>query len=169
MFHVVCTCTLFGDTICLLTNWTYCIHIWLLTLLFSLQYLIEPCVGNDNTFLSPNHRVRFFSFTQPFTHSKFRLPNASLFSAPRHVFGVTQACSARADFPKFKVETAFWCSHGNIRSHVIRLQITPDEDTRLKCQNVGPWIQLGFAFTYKNQGSFSNYNLCHKSWKYNVL
>jgi hypothetical protein len=70
-FHVVCTCTFFGDTICLLTNpengqdidsdwFTYCIDIWLLTLLFSLQYLSESCFGNDNTFLSPNPWVVLF-------------------------------------------------------------------------------------------------------------
>jgi hypothetical protein len=57
-FHVVCTCTFFGDTICLLTNrkisktvtlidwFTYCIDMWLLKLLFSLQYLSESCFGN---------------------------------------------------------------------------------------------------------------------------
>jgi hypothetical protein len=62
-FHVVCTCTFFGDTICLLTNrkisktvtlidwFTYCIDMWLLKLLFSLQYLSESCFGNDNKFL----------------------------------------------------------------------------------------------------------------------
>jgi hypothetical protein len=65
-FYAVCTCTFFGDTICLLTNrkmikivrysdwFTYCIDIWLLTLRFSLQYLSESCFGNDNNLLLPN-------------------------------------------------------------------------------------------------------------------
>jgi hypothetical protein len=157
MLHVVCTCTLFGDTICLLTNWIYCIDIWLLTLLFSLQYLIEPCFGNDITIF----------ITQPSSQVFFHLPNLLLtqnFVYPTLLSSVPpamclvshmQACSARADFPKFKVETAFWCSHGNIRSHVIRLQITPDEDTRVdwSVKTLGrELIQLGFAFTYKNPG-----------------
>jgi hypothetical protein len=70
-FHVVCTCTFFGDTICLLTksendqdsdsDWfTYCIDIWLLTLLFSLQYLSESRFGNDTKFLLPNPWVVLF-------------------------------------------------------------------------------------------------------------
>ena len=54
-FHVVCTCTFFGDTICLLTNREMIkivalidLHIvltyhFLLTLLFSLYYLTLPC------------------------------------------------------------------------------------------------------------------------------
>jgi hypothetical protein len=82
-FHVVCTYTLFGDTICLPTNGeiikivtlidshivlTYdCWHVaifdilpywWLL--LLSFQYFGESCFGNDNTFLSPNPWVVFF-------------------------------------------------------------------------------------------------------------
>jgi hypothetical protein len=59
--------------------WFTCfIDIWLLTLLFSFQYLSESCFGNDNTFLLPNPWVvlffinpTFYSlkilFTQPFT------------------------------------------------------------------------------------------------------
>jgi hypothetical protein len=89
-FHVVCTCTFFGETICLLTNrkmikivtlidwFPYCIDILLLTLLFSLQYLSESCFGNDNKFLLPNPWVVLFFiyptiyslkilFTQPFS------------------------------------------------------------------------------------------------------
>ena len=71
-FHVVCTCTFFVDTIRLLINdqdsdsdwFTYCIDIWLLTLLFSLQYLSESCFGNGNTFLLPSPWVVLF-FTYP--------------------------------------------------------------------------------------------------------
>jgi hypothetical protein len=72
-FHVVCTCTFFGDTICLPTNrkMTKIVtlidsHIvltydWLLlTLLFSLQYFSEPCFGKGNTFLLPNPWVVLF-------------------------------------------------------------------------------------------------------------
>jgi hypothetical protein len=88
--HLVCTCTFFGDTICLDPNksendqdidsdwFTYCIDIWLLTLLFSLQYLSESCFGNDIKLLLPNPWVVLFfiyptfyslkiSFTQPFS------------------------------------------------------------------------------------------------------
>jgi hypothetical protein len=97
-FHVVCTCTFFGDTVCLLTksendqdsdsDWlTYCIDIWLLTLLLSLRYLSESCFGNDNRFLVQYPTLEWFcfSFIQPFTHSKFCLPNPFLFGAtPRH-------------------------------------------------------------------------------------
>jgi hypothetical protein len=87
MFHVVCTCIFFGDTVCLVTNrkmiktvtdwFTYCIDIWLLILLYSLQYLSESCFGNDSTFLFPNFEWFCFSFptfyslkilfTQPFS------------------------------------------------------------------------------------------------------
>jgi hypothetical protein len=61
------------------SDWfTYCIDIWLSTLLFTLQYLSESCFGNDNKFLLPNPWVvlffiypTFYSlkilFTQPFT------------------------------------------------------------------------------------------------------
>ena len=60
------------------SDWfTYCIDIWLLTLLFSLQYLSESRFGNDNKFLLPNPWVVLFFiyptfyllkilFTQPF-------------------------------------------------------------------------------------------------------
>ena len=84
------SCTFFGDTICLDPNksenyqdidfdwFTYCIDMWLLTLLFSLQYLSESCFGNDIKFLLPNPWVVLFfiyptfyslkiSFTQPFS------------------------------------------------------------------------------------------------------
>jgi hypothetical protein len=62
------------------SDWfTYCIDIWLLTLLFSLQYFGESCFRNDNKFLLPNPWVvklffiypTFYSlkilFTQPFS------------------------------------------------------------------------------------------------------
>jgi hypothetical protein len=87
-FHAVYTCTFFRDTICLSTKGkmikivtlidlhiTYCIYIWLLTLLFSLQYLSESCFGNDNTFILPNPWVvlffiypTFYSITKNFVY-----------------------------------------------------------------------------------------------------
>jgi hypothetical protein len=90
-FHVVCTCTFFGDMHYLSPNksensdqdsdsdwFIYCIDIWLLTFLFSFQYFSESCFGNDNKFLLPNPWVvlffiypTFYSlkilFTQPFS------------------------------------------------------------------------------------------------------
>ena len=64
------------------SDWfTYCIDIWLLTLLFSLQYLSESCFGNDNKFLLPNSWVVLFFIYPTFTHSKFCLPNTFLFGA----------------------------------------------------------------------------------------
>jgi hypothetical protein len=81
-FHVVCT--FFGDTICLLTNrkmikivtlidwFAYCIDIiWLLILLFRLEYLSESCFGNYNNKMFITQPLSCFSFTQPFTHWKF--------------------------------------------------------------------------------------------------
>jgi hypothetical protein len=58
-FHVVYTCTwrhrLPPDKSRNDSDWfTYCIDMWLLTLLFSLQYLSESCFGNNNKFLLPN-------------------------------------------------------------------------------------------------------------------
>jgi hypothetical protein len=69
-----------------LSDWfIYCSNIWLLTSLFSLQYLSESWFGNDNNFSYPTLELLYFSFTQPFTHSKFCLPNPFLFGAtPRH-------------------------------------------------------------------------------------
>jgi hypothetical protein len=61
------------------SDWfTYCIDIWLLTLLFSFQYLSESCFGNNNLFLLPNPCIVLFFiypsfyfykllFTQPFS------------------------------------------------------------------------------------------------------
>ena len=56
---------------------TYCIDIWLLTLLFSPRYLSESCFGNDNTFFitQPLSCFVFHSPAQPCTHLKFCLPN----------------------------------------------------------------------------------------------
>ena len=101
-FHVVCTCTFFGDTICLLTNWkmakiaipidlhivlTYdCRHHCFLVF----KYLSESCFGNDNKFLLPNPWIvlffiypTFYSlkivFTQPFSlwcHPSLTPPSA---------------------------------------------------------------------------------------------
>jgi hypothetical protein len=50
------------------SDWfTYCIDIWLMTLLFSLQYLSESYFGNDNKIYYPTLELFCFSFTQPFT------------------------------------------------------------------------------------------------------
>ena len=64
---------------------TYCIDIWLLTLLFGFQYVSASCFGNDNTFLIVPIELFSFSFTQPFIHSKFGL-HLTLFSSvpPSH-------------------------------------------------------------------------------------
>jgi hypothetical protein len=89
MLHVVCTCTFFGDTICLLT---YRKTIKIVTLRIDLQIVLTydcwhcflvlniwvSCFGNDNNFLLPNPWVvlffiypTFYSltilFTQPFS------------------------------------------------------------------------------------------------------
>ena len=84
----------FGGTICLLTNRKIiikivtlidshiCIDLWPLTLLFSLQvnHVLEMII-----FFYPTLELFYFSFTQPFTHTKFCLPNPFLFGAiPRH-------------------------------------------------------------------------------------
>ena len=93
-FHVVCTCTFFGDTICLLTNrkmikiatltdWlTYCIDIYLLTLLFNLQYLSKSCFGNDSKFLLPKPWVVLF-FIYP-TFYSLEILFTQLFSLRLH-------------------------------------------------------------------------------------
>jgi hypothetical protein len=95
-FHVVCTCTFFGDTICLLTKsendqdsdscrliYIYCIDIWLLTLLFSLQYLSESRFENDNKFLLPNLWVAL---------NIFHLQTNRMFSCEQHCNIVPQYC-----------------------------------------------------------------------------
>ena len=58
----------------------YCIDIWLLTLLFSLQYLSHAIEMTTNVYYT-NLELFCFSFTQPFTHSKFYLPNPFFFGA----------------------------------------------------------------------------------------
>jgi hypothetical protein len=92
-FHVICACTFFGDTICLLTNqkmietvtlidwFTYCIDIWLLTLLLVFNIWVSHALEMTINFYHPTLELLCFSFTQPFTHSKFCLPNPFLFDA----------------------------------------------------------------------------------------
>jgi hypothetical protein len=91
-FHVVCTCTFFGDTICLLTNpenyqdsdsdwFTYCIDIydcWHCFLVFNIwvSHALEMTIN----FYYPTLELFCFSFTQPFTYWKFCLPNPFGFS-----------------------------------------------------------------------------------------
>ena len=63
------------------SDWfTYCIDIWHVDIAFSLQYLSESCFGTIH-FYYPTLELFCFSFTQPFTHSKFCLPNHFLFGA----------------------------------------------------------------------------------------
>jgi hypothetical protein len=92
-FHVVCTCTFFGDTICLLTNrkmikivtlidshivLTYdCWHCLHLVFNIWVSHALEMTIH----FYYPTLELFCFSFTQPFTHSKFCLPNPFLLGA----------------------------------------------------------------------------------------
>jgi hypothetical protein len=99
-FHTVCTCTFFGDTIWLPTNRKMIKIVTLITvyrnalidshILFTYDCL--HCFSVSNIWVShalemtiflyyPTHGLFFFSFTQPFTYSKFCLP-AFLFSLP---------------------------------------------------------------------------------------
>jgi hypothetical protein len=96
-FHVVCTCTFYGDIICLLTNrkmikivtlidshivLTYdCWH-WHCFIVFN----ISVSHGSEMTIiLLPNPWVVLFSFTKHFTHDhSLCLPNPCLFGANPH-------------------------------------------------------------------------------------
>jgi hypothetical protein len=64
-FHVVCTCTFFGDTICLLINRKMVkIVIDLHVVLTYDCWCFDTCFGDDNKFLLPNPIKLFcFSFT----------------------------------------------------------------------------------------------------------
>jgi hypothetical protein len=62
----------------------YCIDlhiIWLLPLLFSLQYLSESCFGNDNKSLSPNPWIVLFFHFPILTQNFEFIPNPFLFGA----------------------------------------------------------------------------------------
>ena len=94
-FHVVCTCTFFGDTICLLTNRKMIKIVtlidWLIDWLIDLHIVLTyDCFLVSNIWAShalemtinfyyPNLELFCFSFTQSFTHSKLCLPNPFLF------------------------------------------------------------------------------------------
>jgi hypothetical protein len=91
-FHVVCTCTFFGDTICLLTNRKMIKIVTLIDLNIVLTYDCWYCFLVFNIWVShafemtinfyyPTLELFCFSFTQPFTHSKFCLPNPFLFGS----------------------------------------------------------------------------------------
>jgi hypothetical protein len=91
-FHVVCTCTFFGDTICLLTNQKMIEIVTLIDSHIVLTYDCWNCFLVFNIWAShalemtiifhyPTLELFCFSFTQPFTHSKFCLPNPFLFGA----------------------------------------------------------------------------------------
>jgi hypothetical protein len=95
-FHVVFTCTFFGDTVCLLTNRKMVKIVTLIDLHIVLTYdcwhwfsvfNIWVSHASETTIFYPTLEF-FFSFIQPFTRSKFCLPNPSLFGAtpptPRH-------------------------------------------------------------------------------------
>ena len=60
---------------------TYCIDIWLLTLLCSLQYLSESWFGNNDKFLLPNfsftHRLLTLNFVYPTLFSSVQPPPLS--------------------------------------------------------------------------------------------
>jgi hypothetical protein len=92
-FHVVCTCTFFGNTICFVKM------IKIVTLIDSHIVLTYDCwhwfsVSNISVGHALEMKINFcystlelfcLSFTQPFTYSKFCLPNIFLFGAtPRH-------------------------------------------------------------------------------------
>jgi hypothetical protein len=87
-FHVVCTCTFFGNTICLLSKWfIYCIdkchcrHCFSVNNILTVSHVFEMTIH----FYYPTLELFCFSLTQPFTYSKFCLPNLFLFGAtPRH-------------------------------------------------------------------------------------
>jgi hypothetical protein len=97
-FHVVCTCTFFGDTVCLLTNREMIKIVTLIDLNIVLTYDCWHCFLVFNiwvrhalemtiNFYYPTLELFCCSFTQPFTHSKFCLPNPFLFGAtPRHKY-----------------------------------------------------------------------------------
>jgi hypothetical protein len=60
-FHVVCTCTFFGDAICPPTNRKMIeivtlidSHMTVDIAVFGLQYFSESCFRNDNKFCLPN-------------------------------------------------------------------------------------------------------------------
>jgi hypothetical protein len=94
-FHVVCTCTFFGDTICLLTKremikivtlidshivltyMTACWHCFLVSNI-SVSHALEMTIN----FYYPTLELFSFSFTQPFAHSKFCLYLALFSSVP---------------------------------------------------------------------------------------
>jgi hypothetical protein len=92
-FHVVCTCTIFGDNICLLTNRKMIKIVTLIDLHIVLtnisKYDCWHCFLIFNIWVSHALEIGFyyptlelfcFSFTQPFTHSKlFCLANPFLF------------------------------------------------------------------------------------------
>jgi hypothetical protein len=91
-FHVVCTCTFFRDIICLLTNRKMIKIVTLIDLHIVLTYDCWHCFLVFNIWVShalemrinfyhPTLELFCFSFTQPFTHSKFCLPNPFLFDA----------------------------------------------------------------------------------------
>jgi hypothetical protein len=95
-FHNVCTCSFFGDTICLLTNRKMVKIVTLIDSHIVLTYDCWHCFLVFNIWVShalemtinfyyPTLELFCFSFTQPFTHSKFCLPKPFLFGAtPRH-------------------------------------------------------------------------------------
>jgi hypothetical protein len=103
-FHIVCTCTFFVDTICLPTNRKMVKIVTLITVYrnalidshiaftydcwhcFSVSNISVSCAFEMTIFFYyPTPELFCFSFTQPFTHSKFCLPNLFLFGAtPSH-------------------------------------------------------------------------------------
>jgi hypothetical protein len=90
-FHIVCTCSFFGDTICLLTNrkvtlidshfgFTYMYDCWHCFLFFNIW--VNNALEMTINFYYPTLELFCFSFTQPFTHSQNFVYPTLFFSVP---------------------------------------------------------------------------------------
>jgi hypothetical protein len=88
---------------------TYWIDLWLLTLLFSLQYLSESCFGNDNTFSLPNPWVVLF-FIYPTFYSLeilFTQPFSLRCHPPQKIMTLTK----KLDWLKHQSKLTSYCRH----------------------------------------------------------
>jgi hypothetical protein len=126
-FHVVCTRTFFGDTCASweigkwsrysdsdwLIDWfTYHTDIWLLTLLLVFNIWVSHALEMTINFYYPTLELFCFSFTQPFTHSKFCLPNPFLFGAtPPPSKKNDQSLTKRLDWLKHDWKLTSYCHH----------------------------------------------------------
>jgi hypothetical protein len=86
-FHIVCTCTFFGDTICPLINRKTIKIVTLIDLHIVLTYdcwhrfLVFNIWVSRASEMTINLVFIYMYSTQPFTHSKFYLSNSFLFGA----------------------------------------------------------------------------------------